>query len=173
MLHGFIEKFWPLLCAEAINVANIIRNCLISNRSTEDKTSFELIFGLIRSSSGIKIFGSKIYAHIIEENGAENRGDRAEEGIPVGFELEYIYRVFNPGIFTVKISPVLEIDESVYSPLTNISADPLNKFELAATQGEYTLENESNENIENMVENIEQLEDAPLRKDRKKLKFQH
>lgn len=104
-----MKSFW----AEAVNTANLLRNCMYSSESTDKgKTAYEVIIGTIPDFSYIKPFGCKAYFYIPKERRKKQFENQAKVGgIIVAFERGISYKVFFPGERRYQVSRDVRFEE--------------------------------------------------------------
>jgi hypothetical protein len=122
---------FPCLWAEAVNMAAYLMNRLPHKHLPSSTTPFERFHGKRPTISHLKLFGSKCYVHIREEeyfSGCKHL-PRAREAIIVGYTSSpKIYRVFtleDEYVFTTRdLTFPKKTSPQVATTLRRISQDP-------------------------------------------------
>lgn len=97
------RRYWP----EAIKTAAYLKNRTIAN-TVENKTPYEIFFGIKPNVKHLKIYGSKVFVRVPEVLRKSKWDDKAQEGILVGYN-ENSYRVLvNNRIMNARHVQVIE-----------------------------------------------------------------
>lgn len=97
------RRYWP----EAIKTAAYLKNRTIAN-TVENKTPYEIFFGMKPNVEHLKIYGSRVFVRVPEVLRKSKWDDKAQQGILVGYN-ENSYRVLlNNRIISARHVQVIE-----------------------------------------------------------------
>lgn len=167
------RRYWP----EFIKTAAYLKNRTIAN-TVENKTPYEIFFGIKPNVEHLKIYGSRVFVRIPEVLRKSKWDDKAQLGVLVGYN-ENSYRVLlNNRIINARHVQVVEentkliclekLDDEKDRDLENKTSDT--KSETIKTD---IVAKESSSNVEDPVnyDNLSNNEDKPVIETRSKRKI--
>lgn len=158
--------YWP----EVMKTVSYLKNRTIAN-TDNNKTPFEILFGVKPNVKHLKIYGSKVYVRKPESKRKNKWDDKAEVGILVGY-AKYGYRVLVKNkVFVARHVRVIEDETELICKEGNVNENHQNKsndseseeIEVNLKNDDYDDEsvdvNDTDERIDRNIEKVESSDD--------------